>query len=699
MRTPQSFNFKKSGYERPNQKWICGRAACGESCLEGPDERGRCQAACECRPIKKGDRWYCTRAAAQGGPCESGPGPDGQCGRPIPKCRPVRSLRAWRGLIVLFVIAATLSATLVILTLNANMGEALLSPGKLSFQHSTYKSQCADCHANAQPGTLPITWLHSRSHAESALANSAACLKCHNLGSQPFAVHALPKINLEETTRRATERKGADDAPLALRLSALVDGNPKDRQPTGTCVTCHTEHLGKKNNLIRVTDFQCQSCHAVRFANFSQGHPPFAGYPFRRRTRLEFDHRSHLAVHFKDQVFAARAPTSCTGCHSPNPTGTFMLVKSFEQTCSACHLDQIKGTGQVGAPGITVIRLPGLDVQTLRSRGIVIGGWPEDADGKITPFMQLLLGSNTVADVEFLDLSKAGAAQLQQAADLAWAIKGLIFDLSEKGQAEMERRLAQSLPGNLSTAQSGAIGGLLSADVIQALRAKWFPNLAAEITQHRIGRQLSPDGSTNSPSAALPATGAELKPEDWVLRGGWYRSDLDFSLSYRPTGHSDPFLRSWLELTVAAPPARALFDSLSASNAVGLCIKCHSVDGAQEWRINWRGFQPDAFDHPFTRFSHTAHFSLLDDRGCQTCHTLDLKSPPDAYTATFARENRDPSVFHSSFKSIELSVCASCHSQKYAGDSCLECHNYHVGHFMPTLPREQWPRVASNLNP
>jgi hypothetical protein len=373
-----------------------------------------------------------------------------------------------------------------------------------------------------------------------------------------------------------------------------------------------------------------------------------------------------------------------------------MLVKSFEQTCAACHLDQIKGKGQVGAPGITVIRLPGLDVQTLRSRGIVIGDWPEDADGKITPFMQLLLGSNAVADADFLDLSKAGAAQLQQAADVAWAIKGLIYDLSEKGQGELERRLAQSLPGDLSPGQFGAVGGLLSADVVQALRAKWFPNLATEIAEHRIGKQLSAAGSTNSPSAVRPATAGELKPEDWVLRGGWYRSDLDFSLSYRPTGHSDPFLRSWLELAVGAPQARTLFDSLSASNSVGLCIKCHSVD---ESRINWRGFQPDAFDHPFTRFSHTAHFSLLDDRGCQTCHRLDLKSPPEAYTATFARENRDPGVFHSSFKSIELATCASCHSQKYAGDSCLECHNYHVGHFMPTLPREQWSRAAPNLNP
>ena len=71
----------------------------------------------------------------------------------------------------------------------------------------------------------------------------------------------------------------------------------------------------------------------------------------------------------------------------------------------------------------------------------------------------------------------------------------------------------------------------------------------------------------------------------------------------------------------------------------------------------------------------------------------------ESYAASFARENRDPAVFHSNFKSIERAMCASCHTHKYASESCLECHNYHVGHFIPTLPRQQWPRPLSGLNP
>src|SRR5882762_8393546 len=104
MRRLQTFSFKKSFYERPNQNWICGRACLGEPCLAGPDRKGNCQATCECRPLKKRDRWHCTRPTSLGGPCAEGPLPNGQCYRPLPKCQPVRSLRAWRRLAILVVV-------------------------------------------------------------------------------------------------------------------------------------------------------------------------------------------------------------------------------------------------------------------------------------------------------------------------------------------------------------------------------------------------------------------------------------------------------------------------------------------------------------------------------------------------------------------------------------------------------------------
>src|SRR5262249_49139160 len=147
---------------------------------------------------------------------------------------------------------------------------------------------------------------------------------------------------------------------------------------------------------------------------------------------------------------------------------------------------------------------------------------------------------------------------------------------------------------------------------------------------------------------------AGVKPEDWVMRGGWYRSDLEFGIFYRPAGHADAFLRSWLDLIVPAPVARDLFTTLSDTKAPGLCTKCHSIDTRPAPRLNWLPYQPEPFDHTFTRFSHVAHFSLLDDRGCQTCHPLDNAAPSHSYAAAFGPDQGDPTLFHSNFKSISL---------------------------------------------
>ena len=81
-------DFDAQHYARPNQNWICGHACEGNACQQGPDAKGRCCATAECKPIletKPGEtkgRWRCTRS---GGECESGPLPDGSCGRPIAK--------------------------------------------------------------------------------------------------------------------------------------------------------------------------------------------------------------------------------------------------------------------------------------------------------------------------------------------------------------------------------------------------------------------------------------------------------------------------------------------------------------------------------------------------------------------------------------------------------------------------------------
>ncbi|MEJ1973434.1 MAG: hypothetical protein WDM96_13515 [Lacunisphaera sp.] len=105
-------------------------------------------------------------------------------------------------------------------------------------------------------------------------------------------------------------------------------------------------------------------------------------------------------------------------------------------------------------------------------------------------------------------------------------------------------------------------------------------------------------------------------------------------------------------------------------------MKCHTVDQTPRGTIvNWRTRQSQPERHDFTKFKHEAHFSLVGDQGCMTCHVLDAASK---YPSSFIA-NRDPAVFHSNFVPITRQACATCHRTGEAGTDCLLCHNYHTG--------------------
>ncbi|MGH7969298.1 MAG: hypothetical protein ACREIC_11285, partial [Limisphaerales bacterium] len=183
----QRFSFKESRYERPNQKWVCGAACEGKPCLRGPDAHGHCDAASECMPLRKGDRWYCTRPPAAGGPCPEGPRPDGSCCRPGVRCAPVRSIRARRALTCQLTVTFTLGALLILL--GGQRGWRFISPGSLTLQHALSEATCADCHGTATSETA----LHSSVLGVIIHTNldSQRCLNCHQFGSHPLSPHSF----------------------------------------------------------------------------------------------------------------------------------------------------------------------------------------------------------------------------------------------------------------------------------------------------------------------------------------------------------------------------------------------------------------------------------------------------------------------------------------------------------------------------
>jgi hypothetical protein len=695
MRWLQEFGFEKSLYERPNQKWICGRARDGQCCLAGPDAHGNCTATTECLPLRKGDRWFCSRPAIQGGPCAEGPLPDGRCCRPIPKCCPVRSLRAWRGLTVLVTIGVTTAA--ILLALGSNRGKQVFSPGELTFAHRSMADNCAECHAGLTGRS--VSWLVAPKETHSAHDNSALCLKCHDVGKVPFKPHSLPSVNLQKLTESTPKENNPGRRPAGLMLASFI---PSVSHPPGSemaCATCHREHRGEEADLRKLTDNQCQNCHAVQFASFTRGHPQFSHYPFERRTRIIFDHESHFQTHFTDPTVAKFAPTKCVDCHETGPRGDTMIVKPFEATCAKCHEDQIKGKSAVKT-GIEFIGLPAMDDRSLKG-DYSIGQWPEDADQPLTPFLRLLLAGDPqlrkameeLRGADLSDLSHAGPDKLKAAQSLAWGIKSLVFDLGLHGQDELIRRISLSLGRKLSDTEEEGVAAFFNAAALRAVFRSAFPNLQKEVLDYRNNGKAAPTQLVPSPELAAPGPVQAAAPDAWASQGGWYTPDGLYALYYRPRGHDDLFLRSWMNLTVDADQtadladSKELFDHLTAPNAVGLCAKCHSIDDTPAPHVNWIGARSDPMQHGFTHFSHSAHLSLLNEHGCLTCHSMKKSDgqSKDTYASAFAPGQHDPSKFTSNFMTIDKAVCMNCHRPHLVRDDCLLCHNYHIGRFKPII--------------
>ena len=136
----------------------------------------------------------------------------------------------------------------------------------------------------------------------------------------------------------------------------------------------------------------------------------------------------------------------------------------------------------------------------------------------------------------------------------------------------------------------------------------------------------------------------------------------------------------------------AIFDSVSDWYSPGRCMKCHSVEGGADSKrtIHWWPARAEPDAHPFTTFAHGPHFNLLGGHQCGTCHALDLDSKyQQSYLTPDHALRIDASGYTSNFLPIEKETCVACHTASKAGDSCLLCHNYHVGQFAPfQAPRQ-----------
>ncbi len=721
---------------------------------------GQCRATAECRPRNSGDRWFCTRSSLAGGPCTEGPLTDGKCCNTIPTCQPVRSWMAKRVLITKWFVFLVLGCLLLLIA--GKHKEEFIDPGPLTSQHAKL-TDCKQCHKVA--ALTPMNWWHEAFSNSIAQDDETLCLGCHNLGENSIQPHSLSSeilISLKNSSQIL------EDSPktIGLLLHNAVLTSDDTSTAALSCANCHNEHNGPNFDLTWIPDESCNICHTAQFKSFSEGHPAFTKYPYERRTRIQFDHLSHLGKHFKDQKNILYTPSNCQSCHEVGSTGQTMTVKPFTLSCGECHQNQIKGIeGRGGPKGIAVINVPGLDLYTLREQGISVGEWPEYAEESLTPFMDLLLSPDSnyaeskvlLQNVDLLDLSSATQDQMKAVSKFVWSVKRLFFDLKINGVNEIKSRLEKATDRQLQGNELAQLTGSLSSGVVHNAQSVWFPNLLVEITRYQRGEKIFETISTENLNSDLGAIdinsraakslneddeidlidddeidltdddeidltednitsiaesesitreiATPVNDEEWAAAGGWYQDDDYFALRYRPVGHSDLFIESWLEFLVPLLTASiedevsvirldtnigSLFRNIASPRSPGTCTKCHSIDINNQSRveINWYGVRANLHGKKFTKFSHETHFSLLDERGCVTCHQLNIDSE---YTSSF--EDHNPTIFESNFVTIDQSTCTNCHQPAKASDDCLTCHNYHIGVFPGKLVVTGFPET------
>lgn len=206
------------------------------------------------------------------------------------------------------------------------------------------------------------------------------------------------------------------------------------------------------------------------------------------------------------------------------------------------------------------------------------------------------------------------------------------------------------------------------------------------------------DAATPSDAASATAIESNVDPESWADHGGWYRQD--YTIFYRPAGHKDKFIYSWLLLAGRRDvkgrddPSAAIFAAMTGKGAPGSCTKCHSIEGdpGEGRAVNFSPLRIEAKQGRFTSFVHEPHFGVTDDRGCLTCHALASSAPSGDATAGAASdsaaaagslylksyEQGDPQVFAPGFAPVSKDTCLTCHTAGKARQDCLTCHKYHV---------------------
>lgn len=449
------------------------------------------------------------------------------------------------------ILAALITIAGLFVALSVSKDTNMLMPGPLASVHGAI-DKCWSCHANS--GTGKLSWLHGFL-ANDRLSDSKQCLKCHSMPQTAFEAHGAASDVLMQSTARLTKVSASAAVPRAAQAQHSLF--PVHQSVAGqlACATCHQEHQGGGFKLSKMTSEQCRSCHVVKFDSFDGSHPKFEDYPFRRRTRIIYDHAGHFGKHYpelREKDPAKRIPETCTSCHDGNGNKHVMAVSSFDKTCAGCHRDQITGKERSSGPkGIAFLSLPGLDIATLKKKNATIGEWPEESDAALTPFMKVMIARSdkgrtilsTLEGVNLQDLSAANDAQLKSTTELAWEVKALFHALIDGKASDVLGDFKIGGDVQLSAGLTSDLTAGLPRDVIVSAQREWLPNLAKEIAERRVASRAdasqpkppAPDASTPSPASQAGEGKRDTSSLPPAMKLGMYGYSTDVGRKGRGT--------------------------------------------------------------------------------------------------------------------------------------------------------------------
>lgn len=222
------------------------------------------------------------------------------------------------------------------------------------------QGQCESCHGNndahlGDPENLPSELTFNRNSGESAIAQDAACLNCHEDGGRMHwvgAAHPRHEVRCADCHRihvrrdpvlsSAGELQVCSSCHFDVREEMLkVSTHPMSKADM-RCSSCHDAHgsLTRASIKLPTLNQACYQCHADRRGPFLWEHAPVR----EQCTHCHVPHGSN-----NRSMLRTRVPFLCQQCHSAaehpstelardgvtlgNANNMFLLVKG----CLSCH--------------------------------------------------------------------------------------------------------------------------------------------------------------------------------------------------------------------------------------------------------------------------------------------------------------------------------------------------------------------------